>query len=231
MAKGVIYIMTTIVKGLIKIGKTQTSQYENRMRTLENNGYKNVTGLKRRFAIEVEDYERKEILLHDIFSRSRVPETELFALDVNLAEELLSSFEGKEIFPGNKSKKKVFEHAAEAVAEQRKEEGIFYLKRRISGFGVLNARMKIVGKKYIVLAGSDFCPIGNSNLTKILQERRKNAAIENNKTTRDEAFRTAGGAASFLIGKRCKAKQYWKDMNGISLAEHLSKDEDEQEEE
>lgn len=41
------------ILGLIKIGKTGNDQFENRMRFLENNGYANITGLKREFAIEV----------------------------------------------------------------------------------------------------------------------------------------------------------------------------------
>ena len=62
MAKGIIYIMTTVVSGLIKIGIAETKQYQERMRHLEHNGYYNVTGLKRYFAIEVEDYKAKEKL-------------------------------------------------------------------------------------------------------------------------------------------------------------------------
>ena len=54
MAKGIIYLMTTVVSGLIKIGKTRNDQFENRMRSLESNGYANITGLKREFAIEVD---------------------------------------------------------------------------------------------------------------------------------------------------------------------------------
>ena len=46
MAKGIIYIMSTAVPGLIKIGKTGTSNYQERMRALEANGYYNVAGLK-----------------------------------------------------------------------------------------------------------------------------------------------------------------------------------------
>ena len=45
----------------------------------------NITGLKRSFAIEVEDYNEKETMLHSIFQKSRVGDTEMFALDVNLA--------------------------------------------------------------------------------------------------------------------------------------------------
>ena len=54
MAKGVIYLMTTAVPGLIKIGKTTISNYSKRMYFLESNGYRNVVSMKRAFAIEVE---------------------------------------------------------------------------------------------------------------------------------------------------------------------------------
>ena len=70
MAKGIIYVMTTVVPGLIKIGKTGTDNYESRMYQLERNGYFNVVGLKRKFAIEVEDYDEKEKLLDEIFGKS-----------------------------------------------------------------------------------------------------------------------------------------------------------------
>ena len=89
--------MTTIVDGLIKIGKTK--DFESRMYNLEANGYKNVTGLKRKFAIEVENYEEKELMLHNIFSKSQVGSTELFTVDINLAMQLLSSFDGTVIYP------------------------------------------------------------------------------------------------------------------------------------
>jgi hypothetical protein len=65
MAKGIIYIMSTVVPGLIKIGKTGSDNFESRMYSLERNGYFNVVGLKRRFAIEVDDYDEKELLLDD----------------------------------------------------------------------------------------------------------------------------------------------------------------------
>ncbi len=39
------------------------------MYNLERHGYNNVVGLKREFAIEVDDYDEKEKLLDDIFSK------------------------------------------------------------------------------------------------------------------------------------------------------------------
>ena len=67
MSKGVIYVMTTVVPGLLKIGKTGTENFKSRMYQLEGNGYSNVVGLKRKFAIEVDDYDDKETLLQNIF--------------------------------------------------------------------------------------------------------------------------------------------------------------------
>lgn len=51
--KGVIYVMTSVVSALVKIGKTGTDTFEKRMYNLERNGYCNVVGLERKLAIEV----------------------------------------------------------------------------------------------------------------------------------------------------------------------------------
>ena len=114
MATGVLYVMSTVVPGLVKIGKTTTDRFDDRMRILERNGYNNVTGLHREFAIEVERYDEKERMLDDIFAKARVPGSELFALDINLAFELLASFEGRQIYPklNTESKSEVFDDAA-----------------------------------------------------------------------------------------------------------------------
>lgn len=105
MAKGIIYIMTTSVEGLIKIGKTQ--QFENRMNILEQNGYWNVSGLHRFYAVEVDDYDEKEKLIHTVFNKSQVASSELFALDKNLAKEMLDAFEGNTIYPKNNNDDKI----------------------------------------------------------------------------------------------------------------------------
>ncbi len=112
MARGIIYIMSTIVDGLIKIGKT--TDFESRMRILENNGYHNITGLKRQFAIEVDDYDEKESLIHNIFSKSQINDSELFSVDIDLAKQLLSAFDGKMIYP-KENKEKIFNKATDAV--------------------------------------------------------------------------------------------------------------------
>ena len=121
MNKGILYIMTTAVSGLIKIGKTGAANYAERMRFLEGNGYRNVVGLKRFFAIELEDYSDKENLLHEVFSRSRVGESELFSLDEELVQQLLLSFEGRVVYPEQVNKEKEFDE----VTEARKRNALF----------------------------------------------------------------------------------------------------------
>jgi hypothetical protein len=121
MAKGIIYIMTTAVSGLVKIGKTGTTNYPERMRFLMANGYYNVTGLKRFFAIELEDYDDKECLLHEIFSKHQVGNSELFALDQDLVRQLLLSFDGRVIYPEMVNKEKEFD----VITAARKQGALF----------------------------------------------------------------------------------------------------------
>ncbi len=119
--KGIIYIMTTAVSGLVKIGQTGTNNYQERMRNLEANGYYSVAGLKRFFAIELEDYTEKETLLHDIFNKHKVGESELFALDQELIRQLLLSFKGKVIYPENVDQEKEFDE----VSKMRRQGRLF----------------------------------------------------------------------------------------------------------
>lgn len=112
--KGVIYVMTTAVSGLIKIGQTGTSNFQERMRFLEANGYYNVSGLKRFFAIEIDDYKEKERLLHEIFNKQQIGDSELFALDYDLVRQLLLSFDGKVIYPKDVNKEKEFDEVSKA---------------------------------------------------------------------------------------------------------------------
>ena len=151
--------MTTVVSGLIKIGKTGNEQFENRMRFLESNGYANITGLKRVFAIEVDEYDDKEKLIHDIFSKSRISNTELFALDIETAKSLLASLDGKQIYPKDKTKKEVFEESTEEIKLKTDTgfipDGEYFLNRNITKlyhdiYSALNISITFLvdGKKY-----------------------------------------------------------------------------------
>ena len=130
MSKGIIYLMSTAVPGLVKIGKTRSDCFENRMYNLEHDGYRNVTALKREFAIEVEDYDDKEKMLHTIFEKSQLADTELFALDKNIAIQLLSSFDGEVVYPKNESKEEIFEVATDNGTSKHIPDGKYTFKRK-----------------------------------------------------------------------------------------------------
>ena len=144
--------MTTAVSGLIKIGQTGTGNYQERMRNLEANGYYNVSGLKRFFAIELEDFSDKENLLKEIFNKHWVGDSELFALDYDLVRQLLLSFEGKVIYPKDVNKEKEFDEVSKA-----REQGVrfsFYKKGIKNGEEIVfiadkEITAKVVGEREV----------------------------------------------------------------------------------
>lgn len=154
--EGIIYIMTTAVSGLIKIGQTSSSGYQERMRNIEANGYYNVAGLKRFFAIELEDYTEKEALLHDVFNKHRVGESELFALDQELIRQLLLSFKGRIIYPENIDQEKEFDE----ISEIRKQSRLFtFYKKGLKNGDIIVFKddaaitAKIVGEREVEYGG------------------------------------------------------------------------------
>ena len=212
MSKGIIYIMTTAVSGLIKIGKTRTDQFENRMRQLESNGYSNVAALKRCFAIELDDYDEKEILLHEIFSKSQVGDSELFALNKDLVIRLLCSFEGLQIFP-KQEKKDSFEQAE--MASQKGLEGLYFHNDK-SGNAI--AILKVSENKYILCAKSLLAldykginPPGWRVVRDSLKLTKDGRLVKNLECTSPSmaAALVAGGARSGL--------SFWKNKEGKTM--------------
>ena len=157
MAKGIIYMMTTAVPGLIKIGKTGSGNFEQRMYNLEHDGYRNVTALKRYFAIEVEDYDEKEALLQTIFEKSRVADTELFALDVNIVTQLLSSFDGTVVYPKTETKAEVFDTAVDNSKSKMIPDGKYTLQRKKKSDNnkIVKATAMIENGRWTLLKGSN----------------------------------------------------------------------------
>ena len=155
MSKGIIYIMTTAVPGLIKIGKTGCANFEQRMYNLEHNGYCNVTALKRSFAIEAENYDEKEALIHTIFEKSRVSDTELFALDVNIVTQLLTSFDGTIVYPKTETKADIFENAVENQKSRLIPNGTYtFKKKKKSDNRMVKATAVITNGKWKLKKGS-----------------------------------------------------------------------------
>ena len=225
MAKGIIYLMSTVVSGLIKIGKTGNEQFENRMRFSENNGYANITGLKREFAIEVDGYDEKEKLIHDIFSKSRIVGTELFALDIEVAKSLLSSLDGKQIYPKDKSKKEVFKESTEEIILKTEvgfvPDGDYVLNRKIKGFGKVNGKAIVKDGVFTVLKGSLCGNTGKGYIPSI----RRNAKIKDNILQEDIVCINPSSAGWIVIGKSNNGWVEWKDLQGNSIEKYRDKEE------
>lgn len=214
MAKGIIYVMTTVVPGLIKIGKTETNNFKNRMYNLERHGYANVTGLKRKFAIEVDDYDEKEKLLDEIFSKSRVPGTELFALDEDLVIQLLSSFEGTQAYPEIETKEEVYNKSKEEFKSKQEigliPDGIYTLERNIRGYGKVSATMEVEEGVLTVKAGAKCAPIVKNNPPKDVV----NAYVTDNILHEDYIFSSPSTAAYLVVGKNTNGWIEWKNEYG-----------------
>lgn len=228
---GIIYVMSSVVTGVVKIGKT--TDFENRMNYLEKHGYCNVAGLKRKFAIKVEEYDEKEKLLHNIFSKSRLSETELFALDIDLVIQLLSSFEGIQIYPKDKDKEQVFRDATENTEKikdvdenfidnnkkfRNKEtllelDGkMFYLTRRSRDINV-NGILLIKDGNCIVKKGSICSP----TYVKKVENNCKIRKLKDNVLQEDIVCESVSKAANIVLGSSADGWREWKDDRGNTL--------------
>lgn len=229
--KGIIYIMSTAVDGLIKIGKTRTKQFTERMRFLESNGYRNVTGLKREFAIEVDEYGKKEIMLNTIFDKSRIGDTELFALDRNIAIQLLSSFDGKVIYPINENKDEIFDTATENRESKLIQNDIYYFeKQKKSDNRTVKVSAKIDNGKWTILKGSVIGIKEDKGVSQKARMTRENMKFnEQGKLLEDFELGecTPSFAGAVIMNQSINGWTDWYDKNGNQLDIYRKKDETE----
>lgn len=223
MSKGVIYVCSTAVEGLIKIGRT--TDFQSRMKYLEDNGYRNVAGLKRQFAIELENHEDIEQLLDDIFAKSRVGNTELFSLDLNKIIQLLSSFSGKQIYPTNETKQEVFENATEIVQSKMIPDGEYFLNRKIKGVEkTVTASMVVLDGKIILKKGSTIAPCKKIK-TPSWELTRKSIKIDvNSNLLEDVICSSPSMAAALVVGQAANGWTSWRNENGQEIDVYRKKD-------
>lgn len=231
MAKGIIYLMTTVVPGLVKIGKTKTSNFEERMRFLESNGYRNVSGLKRNFAIELENYDEKEVLLHDIFSKSRVGDTEMFSLDVNMVRQLLSSLDGRIVYP-EEDKNEVFEQATEAVESSSLPNGNYEYKVKSKVDKQTYHGVLVVDKGVLTLKkGSTCAPISEKTPRSFSWVPFRNSLpLKNSELQEDVVCSSVSLAAAMVSGHNENGWSCWKDKDGNAIDIYRKKASEDEEE-
>lgn len=212
MSKGIIYVCSTAVEGLIKIGRT--TDFQKRMKILEDNGYRNVAGLKRQFAIEVDNHEDIEQLLDDLFAKSRVGNTELFSLDLNKIIQLLSSFSGKQIYPTDETKQEVFVKATEIVHNKMIPDGEYSLSRTIKEINqTVKAQMTVENGKFILKKGSIIAPY-KIYKTPTWIAARKDMRLDNNANLlEDVECSSPSMAAALVVGQAANGWTSWKNTN------------------
>ncbi len=219
MALGIIYVMTTCVEGLVKIGKTGIGSFNQRMSEIERNGYHRISVLSREFAIEVNDYDEKEKLLHELFSKSRVGDSELFSVDVNLVKQLMASMDGRVVYPEGENKNQIFERATEIVESKSGliPDGTYVLSQKkqrnnsaISATLVVNAG-KIVLKKGAVLGDVSTLSV------KGWLNARNNLMIKNNISQEDLLCDSPSMASSIVVGHNSNGWDLWKNADGDKI--------------
>lgn len=212
MSRGIIYVCSTAVEGLIKIGRT--NDFQKRMKLLEDNGYRNVTGLKRQFAIEVDNHEEIEQLLDDLFAKSRVGNTELFSLDLNKIIQLLSSFAGKQVYPTNETKQEVFNYATEIIHSKMIPDGEYFLSRKIKEINqIVKAQMVVENGKFILKKGSNIAPYKEYK-TPSWVSVRKDMRLDNDRILlKDVECSSPSMAAALVVGQSANGWTSWKNIN------------------
>ena len=218
--KGILYVMTTAVEGLIKIGRTGSDTFEQRMYVLEHNGYCNVTGLKRQFAIEVNDYMAKESMIKKLFSRSRLADTELYSLDIQEVILLLSSFDGKQIYPQNETKEEIFKQAIDAAESSELPDGEYYLSSivtTINGKEVVSGTLRVENGILRLLKGAVLASASKITVNGY-SKVRKEALKENNKLLEDIRCDSVSMAATIVCGSNKNGWDMWKDKNNNKIA-------------
>ena len=216
MAKGILYVTTTTIDGLIKIGKT--GNFKERMRQLELDGYRGLL-CKRAYAIEVDNNDEKELLLDEIFSKSRISNTELFALDLNLVIQLLSSMEGRIIYPETESKSEVFIEAADGRQSSRIPDGIYTFVS-----SKYKAKMRKENGKFILLSGSQMSHTLPLKITKGWIRVLEDAKIENNVLMTDIECSSPSMASSLILHHPSNGWEYWKNKEGELIKVYRQQD-------
>ena len=226
MSRGIIYVCSTAVEGLIKIGRT--NDFQKRMKLLEDNGYRNVTGLKRQFAIEVDNHEEIEQLLDDLFAKSRVGNTELFSLDLNKIIQLLSSFAGKQVYPTNETKQEVFNNATEIIHSKMIPDGEYFLSRKIKEINqIIKAQMFVENGKFILKKGSNIAPYKEYKTPSWISVR-KDMRLDNDRILlKDVECSSPSMAAALVVGQSANGWTSWKNTNNQLINIYRQNDIDE----
>ena len=198
--KGLIYIMTTVVPGLIKVG--HTAQIDERTRNLTKNGYQNVTGLQPFFVIEVDDMNAAEDDFKKEFANQRVGKTELFALDAKKAKAYL-----EKKYSGITVPKEEFKDRLDSSVLPDRQ----YKNTRD------DATLDIKDGVWKILKGSKILNDSRSGVSDKARQVREQLNVKDGILLEDITLNihSASHASEIVNGYRVNAWKYWKDQVGF----------------
>lgn len=138
--------------------------------------------------------------------------TELFAVDIELVVQLLSSLEGRQIFPKSISKEEVFNTATDEIQKDLDKankmlipDGIYYISEKN-----IKATMRAEKGKFIVIKGSQCLPCNKD----WMPENRRNAKIENGILMEDVECKSPSTAGWIVLENANNGWLTWKTENG-----------------
>lgn len=217
MAKGVIYVLATDTKGLICIGKSETSSFPEKLNELENAKHDGYASLMPIFAIEVEEYDNKMCLIQQIFSKSRVDTSDLYAVDVNIAVQFLSSMEGEVVFPDKGKKETIFIAATERYQASLIPDGEYtFIHKKTSDDKFVIAKARIKDGVWTLLKGSSLGKTESKGIPKGIRLIRDNMKLDKNGNLAEDielGRTTPRFAATVVLNTAVDGWSMWFDQN------------------
>ena len=134
----------------------------------------------------------------------------MFALDIDLVVQLLSSFEGRQVYPEDESKEEVFDKAAISQNLSMIPNGLYTYSRKTKGRKV-NATMEVINGRFFIKAGSDAIPLEQERWQ---PQARLAAKIENRKFAEDIECNSPSTAGRIVTGLSCNGWLCWKNKDG-----------------
>lgn len=215
MSKAILYVMSTIVPGLVKIG--MTNDFEKEMAMLERNGYCNIVALKREYAVETDDCENKKDMIDQLLRNKRIADTDLYAVDADLIVYFFSSLRGTQVYPvkdKEEEEKPDRSHKWDLVPDGR-----YYMRKRSprASNHVIEAIMDVVNGVYVIPKGTKLIASDCSGLSETIRKIRESDSVKSNTTTKDIKFASPSGASSFIMGTPSNGWNDWRGADGESI--------------
>ena len=216
MAKGVIYVMESSFPGMVAFGSVEVGNYAAEINKMRSSSFDGIGDFREKCSMLVEGYEQKANLVMHIFAHRRIHNTNLFVVDGEVMAQLLSSFTGEQIFPGEPTEVEILRNSVVEGAPRdnwgKVPTGMYYLSENRRFLGHCEARMHVKDGLFIVKAGSECFPV--IGLTPKVRDR---AIIDEGILQEDVVCHSPSAAATVVMGRNANGWMVWKTINDLPI--------------